>query len=1248
MGARMRSYDWRRSPLGDPRDWPLSLRTTVGILLNSRYPMFLAWGPELALIYNDGYLPVFGDKHPDALGQPFPRVWAEIWDDIRPLVERALAGEPTWSENLQLFMQRRGFPEEVYFTFSYSPVRGDSGGVEGMFCACTETTGEVIGERRLKTLRDLAAVAVEGRSVEQVCHQAAEVVGANPADVPFALIYLNDADGRCARLVAAAGCAAGEPFSPERIGLGEPGVPGWPEQPLLLGQETILRGLAPELELPGGLWPEPAHTAAILPLAGSGHAPVRGHLVLGASPRLPFDERYQRFFALLASGLASRLASAEAYEAERQRAEKLAELDRAKTVFFSNVSHELRTPLTLILAPIADLLDDGPGAEVAAQLELVQRNALRLLKLVNTLLDFSRIEAGRIRAAYQPTDLGAFTRDLASNFRSACDRAGLELEVRCDDAMPPVYVDREMWEKIVLNLISNAFKFTLRGRITVELAERDGNAQLEVTDTGIGIPDSELPRIFDRFHRVQGSGGRTHEGSGIGLAMVAELVKLHGGTVAAESEPQRGTAVTVRIPLGFTHLPPEHVSHEGGAGVVGHVAEAFVQEALRWLPDEPAPDDREPPAAPATQSARVLIADDNADMRGYLARLIRQHWQVETAADGREALELARRSPPDLILTDVMMPKLDGFELLAALRGDERTEAVPVVMVSARAGEEARIEALKAGVDDYLVKPFSARELVARVSAQLALARNARERAEARRREEAAREAADLQRRHLRTLFMQAPAPVAVMLGAEHVVALANEHACRVWGRSEAQLLGRPLFEALPELRGQPVEELLDRVLQSGIPHIGTETRAELDWNGDGVLTETWFNLVCAPLQTQPGRTDGVLVIAFDVTEQVNARHRTNELRREAEQANRAKDEFLAMLGHELRNPLAPILTALELIRLRDDGSFERERSVIERQAKQLVALVDDLLDVSRIARGKIELKRQPVNLNDVVTHAVEMVSPLLEQRRHNLTLDVPDAGLTVQGDAARLTQVVSNLLSNAAKYTEPEGRIELSAVRSADEIVLRVRDNGTGISPDLLPRVFDLFSQERQGIDRSLGGLGLGLTIVRSMVELHGGVVSAASDGPGLGAEFTVRLPALDAEALPDEPAVPERGVVGPPRRVLVVDDNEDAAQALGDFVRGAGHAVRIAYDGPSALRLAESFEPDVVLLDIGLPVMDGYEVAGRLAAAARTPRLIAVTGYGQPAERERARAVGFDAHLVKPIDLNRLVGLLEELGRD
>jgi PAS domain S-box-containing protein len=1366
MGALMRSVDWSRTAVGPASAWPQSLRTALSILLETGFPMYIAWGPEFIQFYNDGYRPILGStKHPAAMGLSTRVTFAEIWDIIGPMFLGVMQGTATTLVDFLLPLDRHGFVEECYFILSYSPIREESGDVGGVLVTVTESTERVLGARRLKTLQELAARTQKAATAEAACETAAGVLGENPADLPFALLYLLDAEGKQATLAGAAGIEPGTHASPARIDLSSADAP-WP---LAVVVET---GAAKILEeFPPTMGPLPAARVAVIPIAQPGEGGPTGVLVAAISPRLVLDEKYRGFLGLAAGQIATAISNARALAEAKARAEALAEIDRAKTAFFSNVSHEFRTPLTLILGPARDALAQAealPAAD-AERWDLVHRNGLRLLKLVNTLLDFSRIEAGRIQASYEPADLAALTRDLASAFRSAIEHAGLRFELDVETLGEPVFVDRDMWEKIVLNLLSNALKFTFEGEIVIALHRSGEQAALTVRDTGTGIPADQIPRLFDRFHRVPGARARTHEGTGIGLALVQELVRLHGGTVTVESVVDRGTAFTVTLPFGAAHLPQDNVAAPSGPGSATAGAAPFVGEALRWSPPaaERAPGER--------GEARILLADDNSDMRDYVTRLLEEHWTVEVVADGEAALARARAraAPPDLILSDIMMPGLDGYQLLQALRADERTRGIPVIFLSARAGDEARIEGLSAGADDYLVKPFSARELLARVGTRLEIARL---------RSEAERAGA-----RLYSQFMQAPVPVCILTGPELVYDLANPLYERMVGRSD--VTGKPIREVFPELTSDAaIFQILGGVYASGEPFTADEFPVPLDLHGDGTVEDVFFKFTAHPMRDGAGQIQSVMAVAVDVTAQVKARReveaarkllesvvnqmpagviiaeapsgrtllandrvrsilghpalstraiedfgaytavhadgrpfqsgeyaltralagkvvldeeisyqhpdgtrrtlsasaapvydadgkiiaavnafsdisgrksveesnrqlliREREARAEAEVANRSKDEFLAMLGHELRNPLAPIVTALQLMQLRGDETLYKERTIIERQVRHLVRLVDDLLDVSRITSGKIELKRERIEISEIVAKAIEMASPLIEQRRHNLTVDIPRSGLAVEVDAVRMAQVVSNLLNNAAKYTEPHGTITLQAAKEGQTVVLRVRDTGIGLSPEMLPRVFGLFVQERQAIDRAQGGLGLGLAIVRTLVELHAGTVEAHSEGYGKGSEFIVRLTAAPAGDEPAPASRGESGIAADPdgMRVLIVDDNADSAELLAESVRLMGHVPRVAHDGPAGLRIGAEFRPDVALLDIGLPVMDGYELARHLRAlpGLESIRLIAITGYSQEADRRQSVAAGFERHLVKPIQLEQLREVLSLL---
>lgn len=741
MRALIRSMDWSRTPLGAPETWSPTLRMMMDFLLSNRFPLLLWWGPQYISIYNDAYRPILGRKHPRALGQPVSECWAEIWHILQPLIDTPFKGGPsTWIEDFELELQRSGFTEETHFTVAYSPVPDQTApqGIGGVLAMVHEITEQVVGERRIMILRDLGARAAEGRTAEETCQVITETLAQHTKDVPFALLYLIDPDGQHARLASAAGIESGKEISPLVVALAEAAesTPGWPiasavqSETMVTVADLSIRFSA----VPVGPWSDPPHTAVVVPIRSNKVHEPAGILVAGVSARLMLDDLYYSFLELMGNQIATVIADARAYEAERQRAEALAELDRAKTTFFSNVSHEFRTPLSLMLGPLEDVLAQASTlpATTRERLEMAHRNSLRLLKLVNTLLDFSRIEAGRLQAVYEPTDLAAFTAELTSVFRSAIERAGLHFTVNCRPMDEPVYIDREMWEKIVFNLLSNAFKFTFSGTIEVSLQPIGSAVELAVRDTGTGIPAMEIPHLFERFHRIHGARGRTYEGSGIGLALVQELVKLHGGTVRVESEVDRGTVFSVSLPLGTTHLPADRIGAARTLESTGLRGVAYVEEVLRWLPEE----SRDLQATVSllaarldaehrsSESARILLADDNADMREYVRRLLAQEgYEVETVADGLAALKAAHGCLPDLVLSDVMMPGLNGFELLKSLRINVNTRDIPVILLSARAGEDSKVEGLEIGADDYLVKPFSAKELLTRVKARIEIAR---------------------------------------------------------------------------------------------------------------------------------------------------------------------------------------------------------------------------------------------------------------------------------------------------------------------------------------------------------------------------------------------------------------------------------------------------------------------------------------------------------------------------------------------
>lgn len=1749
MGALMRSYDWSKTLFGAIETWPQSLRSSLSICLSSRFPMAIYWGPDCLLLYNDAWRPIVGDKHPWSLGRPAQAVWPEIWDDIGPEFAHVFAtGEGIFHSDELLAMQRFGYTEECFFDYTFNPIQGESGKVEGIFNIGSETTYRVLSDRRASLLHELAARTSIAKSVEETCALMMEALSLGRADIPLALLYLVNADEKTAYLCEGTQPASALPYQPEQVSLGEGASPadrsGWPiAQVAQTGQPQTVYDLTSRFgNIPGSPWPEPPQEAMVLPVVIPGLAQIAGVLVAVASPRRRLDDTYCNFFSQVAAQLATSIAHARSYEKERQRAEQLAELDRAKTVFFSNVSHEFRTPLTLMLGPMEEALAAAQDDEQRDRLEMVHRNALRLQKLVNTLLDFSRLEAGRLEAVYEPTDLARLTTDLAGVFRSAIEQAGLRLVVRCAPLSKPAYVDRDMWEKIVLNLLSNAFKFTFEGEIDVALHAEQDHLLLAVRDTGIGIPAAELPHIFERFHQVQGARSRTYEGSGIGLSLVQELVRLHGGTLGVTSTVGQGTQFTVTLPLGSAHLPAERLRHSEAERISAprtQLSTAIVRipylDNVLAGPPSALPSPTLPSPSSSTRS-RILLVDDNADMLSYVQRLLSPTYQVETVPNGQAALTAIQQRRPDLVLSDVMMPELNGFELLRQLRADDQTKTLPIILLSARAGEESRIEGLAAGADDYLTKPFSARELLARIEATLKLAqvrqeaRVALQRSEhryrtlfesmdegfgicemlfdtnglpidyrfleinpafetltgwqqvvgktvkemlpdldnfwvetcnrvlttgephrfehesaltgrwfdvsvfalsdpdrprfailftditERRRAERERERflavgsdlqvlisisgyfqwvspsfeqvlgwtaedmvthpwtdfvhpddvykslveieqlltgretlafenryrhkdgsyrwflwnaqpypdeqvlygaaiditdrkrmeADLRESETRFRQMTDAAPMLVWSsGPDRLCNYVNQSWLAFTGRTLAQEIGdgwiegihaddvqhyldtyitayetRGAFEieyrlrhvsgdyrwiltvgeprfapdgefvgyigsgfdihdrkqaeealrqretelrlvtnAVPaliafvdadqryrfnnqsyedwfgqsatELYGQHIRDVVgkasyeqirpyveqvlagqqvtfersvafknghtqylvvtyvprfdDQGVVEGfvalITNISDRKQAEialsqseeryrylvesipqLVWTADpeGIILDVnqrwcaftglsldqvklkgWQGIIhpddvpvlrqrwaiaqqqgtsyqaegrmhrsdgvyrwhlhqAVPMKAPDGQVIKWFGTATDIEDQKQLEHQRSQLlqqeqaaRAAAEAASRTKDEFLAVVSHELRSPLNPILGWATLLQTSTLSEVKTKQAlaVIERNAKLQTELIDDLLDVSRMLRGKLEIAATTVNLAATIRAALETVRLAAEAKAIQIDVQLDDNVGLVSGDATRLQQVVWNLLSNAVKFTPSGGAIRVVlASRETNQAEITVSDTGKGIVSSFLPLIFDYFRQADSTTTRQFGGLGLGLAIVRHLVELHGGTVRAESAGEGLGATFIVALPTLPhkpravTEIDRQDPVPTLRGT-----RILVVDDDDDTRNFIVFLLEQAGAKVVSAASAAAALDALRQSQPQAVVSDIGMPEVDGYRLMRQIRAlptaeGGQIPA-IALTAYARESDQEQALAAGFQRHIPKPVQPTALIQALVEL---
>lgn len=1407
VGALLRNIAWEKTSLGSIEFWPQSLKTALRIMMTSRQPIWVGWGTDLIYFYNDAYKPIIGGRHPWALGKPVREVWPELWGDIADMLSTAMTGvEGTYVEEQLLIMERNGYPEETYYTFSYSPIPDDDNNPGGIICANTDDTQRVIGERQLALLRDLAALETHTKSLRAACQESVRRLASNSKDFPFCALYMEDPETGELGLIDSSGFEKDHSATPSELNDKE--FPVWPYKDALDKQQLVVVDDLHthfDSELPCGFWKQHPNKAAILPLVTSNEK-QRAILIVGLNPYRLFDDNYQSFLTLVAGQIAAGITNVFSFEQAKKRAEALAELDKAKTLFFSNVSHEFRTPLTLLLGPLEEAMASLDfESEAKTALELAYKNGLRLLKLVNSLLDFSRAEAGRMQAAYLPIDLAALTADLASNFRSACERAGLTLSINCEALAEPVYIDRDMWEKIVFNLLSNAFKFTFEGEIEVQLRAQQRSVQLIVSDTGVGIRKNDLPRIFERFHRVENSRGRSHEGTGIGLALVKELVRLHGGEINVSSTFGEGTRFIIEIPFGKNHLPASQIGVEKTQISTATRAAAYVEETLRWLPNGEQTDAASLVALDDNRVStlpHILLADDNADMRIYIHRILKDSYRVTTVEDGHAAWEQVLNSPPDLILSDVMMPLLDGFGLLKKLKSKPELMNIPIILLSARAGQEARIEGIDAGADDYLVKPFSTRELRARVKAQLAKYESRKE-----------------QEDHFRIMADNSPAilwtttPDAACtylskqwyhytggtpeedLGfgwlnkihkddyeqAKRIFMEANQS--QISFRIEYRLRGAdgkynwaidagiPRFDEdgvflgyvgcvfdISDRRGMEVvldgqkqalelgitDAALSRVLEvfttaiekqsnsgvlasfmlideeekhllhgaaprlpesfnefiHGIP-IGPEVGSfgasaymrQPVWVGDIETNPLWDKFkalalsnnlkACwsCPVISSEGMLLGVFLLYYPekleepdpadvraasiftstasliIDKIIDARLRKaadTKLRvSEAalREADKRKDEFLATLAHELRNPLAPISNAVQIMQMVQDPTYLLEmRELIGRQITQMTHLIDDLMDVSRITRGKVELRKELITLNSVIDNAVETVRPIINEYKHELNYAPPAETISINADFVRLSQVFTNVLHNAAKYTPPGGRIEISVKTDKRHVSVEICDNGRGIPPDRLPFIFEMFSQVEEPLGRGQSGLGLGLTLADQLMRLHKGELTATSEGLGKGSTFTVKLPVAETKAKSAAPPSSDFISSATTLKVLIVDDNQESANTLGKLIKLFGHEIVVVYDGASAIRATKDFTPDLVLLDIGMPEMNGYEVCKllRKIPALHATKFVAQTGWSEKKHHSHSLEAGFDFHLVKPIDLSKLKTLIASLNAE
>ena len=879
MGQRIREFNWANTPLGPAQNWPQSLKTCIRIMLTSRQPIWIGWGKELIKFYNDPYKDIVRGKHPWALGTPASIVWKDIWKDIEPMLQQVMEkNQGTYVESQLLIMERNGFPEETYYTFSYTPIPGDKGGTEGMFCANTDDTDRIISERQLRTLTQLGKSLIDSNSFSEVIEDTINTLAENPYDFPVAIF--RKVENNKAILVYSS--PLGEAAASVSLDIdlaAESEISDIIRKAISTRKLQLFEGVREKIgQLNSGAWPIGPDKLIVIPVMQPSMKQPYGILIVGLNPYRVFDEKYSGFFSLVADQMATSFTHVNVLEEERKRAAALAEIDKAKTIFFTNISHEFRTPLTLMLGSLEEILNRSVrNASEQKIIETAHRNAMRLLRLVNNLLDFSRLEAGRTKAQFQLTPIAEFTTDIASNFRAVAEAAGLEFHVMTDSVAQPVYVDKEMWEKIVLNLLSNAFKYTLKGNITLSLSTHRNTIELRVKDTGVGIPEKELPNMFQRFHRVENTTGRSFEGTGIGLSLVKELVQQHGGKISVRSKQGEGSEFIVSIPTGKQHLPAEYVI-EKELDFDASLSQAFIEEASSLIEEQAL----EEGTADRKNLASVLVVDDNIDMRNYIKSILQKKFNVKTASNGVEALEKIKSFQPDIVVSDVMMPVMDGIQLLKSIKENWQTSSLPVILVSARAGEESKIEGLEIGADDYLVKPFSSKELFARIGTQIGMTKKRRAVEE-----------------HLNQMLLQAPTAIQILKGPEFIYELANERSLQLLGKTRQEVIGYKVSEVMPEAEKQGVLDILKKVYTTGDRFLAEEVPIYYERNGKRI--DFFVKVIYQPIRNEEGEITGIMITGDDVTGQVVARRKIEESEKQFKNVLlQSPSIFLILKGRQL------------------------------------------------------------------------------------------------------------------------------------------------------------------------------------------------------------------------------------------------------------------------------------------------------------------------------------------------------------
>jgi PAS domain S-box-containing protein len=1311
MGERIRHHDWARTPLGPAREWPQGLKTAVRIMLASRQPTSIWWGPELTNLYNDACCVLIGGNHPAALGQPAPSAWREIWDDIGPRVEGAIRGnEHGAAKAVPLLVERHGRVEEAHYTIAFTAMPGEGGATGGVMCAFSDVTQAVVFDRQMNLLNAVAASATDAASPEAACARAAEGLASSATDIPFAAIYVVERDAGVARLAASAGIAPGHAALPERLVIDDD-CP-WPiAEALEPGQRPLQPVMLPEARfgvLPAGPWSRPPREAAVVRLGSAGIDGESAVLIAALNPFRVLNDDHRRFMQLVCAQVAAGISNAQARHEERRRleAETLQEAVR-------DIASEL--DLKGVVQKVTDAGTRLTGARFGAFFYNVcgrEGDAFQLYTLSGAPREaFEKFGMPRATPVFKPTFLGQgpvrsddITQDprygrVAPHHGMPRDHLpvksylGVPVISRTGEVLGGLFFGHPDPGVFDVHAERNALRIAAQAAVAIDNANQFGRAQDEIGRRT--LVEGEL-RESERHSRelVEGLPAAVYTTDAAGRIehYNEAAVQLWGRAPEIGMDKWCGshalfTPEGARIPLDRCPMA-EVVRGNRGIGKVEILIER-PDGSHRHAITHPRPIHDETGKVTGAVNMLVDITERKAaeaelaftkDQLGLQVESLTKLHQLSMELGGKTQLGAALQAILDtaveaqdadfgiIWLHDGLTGRL-VVEVSRGFQDSPFSEVVPgpVGGSAGNAFAHRRRWVVSDTETDLAFGPFrqAAREagfrsvhstpIVTRSGALLGVL--SVHYAESRTPLQREMQVADVCARHAADAIEMFRNQDALRESERMYRAIGESMEYGVWtaGPDGGNTF---LSESFLKLTGLTLERALADGWTSVVhpDDIGPMfakwhvcLRDGIKWDHEfrvhGVDGQ-WYSILgrAVPLKNDDGVVTGWAGINLDIG-------RLKRVENELRELDQRKDEFLATLAHELRNPLAPLRNGLEVMRLASGNKdmVEKARAMMERQLSQMVRLVDDLLDVSRVSRGKIELRRSDIELAAVLRNALETSQPLMSERNHQLIARLPAERIIVDGDMTRLSQVFWNLLNNAAKYTDTAGRVELSVEAGDGQVAVRVKDNGIGIPANMRARVFDIFTQVDHSLEKAQGGLGIGLSIAKRLVEMHGGTIEVHSDGPRKGSEFIVRLPArVEAGAAPIESeAEGSSGSVGPRRRILVADDNPDSATTLSIMLEVLGNDVCVAHDGEEAVKLAEQFLPDAILLDIGMPRMNGYDACERIR---RQPWgadafIVALTGWGQEEDKNRSRAAGFDRHLVKPVEPVMIEKLIQGL---